>query len=380
MNLRDFDPDRFLAEYWQKKPLLMRGGLAGWDNPLDPDELAGLALESDVESRLVVEQPGGALAVEHGPLDAARFDNLGTSGWTLLVQGVDRLVPQVAALIEPFRFLPDWRIDDVMVSFATQGGGVGAHFDNYDVFLVQGLGRRRWRIGQACDETTTLEPHDDLRLLADFQAAEEWVLEPGDILYVPPGIAHEGTGIGTDCMTYSVGFRAPSVTELLSDYCDHLIETTTDDARYGDPDLARQANPGEIAPAALERLHAMVTQRLQDRAEFARWFGEFASTPKHGAPEGSYNGAMLLDAAMQGAPVVRNSASRFAFFGRDDAALTLFADGRSYACTGLAGEFAEHICAAGCGQIDIALVQDEAARALLLSLLEHGSLVIEDDA
>ena len=379
MQLADFDPARFLAEYWQKKPLLMRAALADWQSPLEPDELAGLALEEDVESRLVTERDG-TLTVEHGPLAAERFDKLGARDWTLLVQGVDRIVPGVAALIEPFRFIPDWRIDDVMVSFAADGGGVGAHFDRYDVFLVQGSGRRRWRVGGMCDDATPLKPHDDLRLLDQFEPTDEWVLEPGDILYVPPGIAHEGIAVGTGCMTYSVGFRAPSTSDLLSDFCDHLLETTGGDARYSDPDLPIQSNPGEIAAPALECLHAIVTKRLQDRATFARWFGEFATTPKHGAPDEAYDGAMLLGAAMQGAPVTKNPASRFAFIRGEVEALTLFADGRSYACTCNASVLAKHVCATGAGEIDIQLVQDEAAQALLVSLLEHGSLVIEDGA
>jgi len=407
MQLDRFDSDKFLSEYWQKKPLLIRNPWTGWSNPLEPDLLAGLACEEDVESRLVVRS-GDTLTVENGPLAPDRFNSLGAANWTLLVQAVDHFDPAVTALIEPFRFIPDWRIDDVMVSYAADGGGVGAHFDNYDVFLVQGLGRRRWRVGQMCDASSLLLPHDDLLLLAEFEPAAEYILEPGDMLYIPPGIAHEGTAIGPavgpavgpaigkavgsakeqGCMTYSIGFRAPAANELLADFCDHLLEGMDaaghGDARYADPDLKAQASPGEIAPAALDRLHAMVTGQLQDRAAFARWFGEFTSTPKHGAPEGeieggAYDSAMLLSAADQGAPVTRNPASRFAFIRSAEGALTLFADGRSYACSAAASIFAEHICEAGRTPINTALAIDAASRALLAALLERGSLVIKDD-
>ena len=167
-----------------------------------------------------------------------------------------------------------------MVSTAARGGGVGPHFDQYDVFLVQGLGRRRWRTGARCDADSRLLELDDLRLLADFEALEEHVLEPGDILYVPPGVAHDGIAESDDCMTYSVGFRAPSRSELVAHFCDHVLGTMDDDDRYADPGLRRQANPGEIAPAALDRLHAMVAESLQDREAFTRWFGGYVTSPK----------------------------------------------------------------------------------------------------
>ena len=164
-SFRDFDAAGFLADHWQKQPLLIRNPWQAWSNPLPPDELAGLACEAGVESRLIQQTTPEQLQLEHGPLSPDQFGELQRHPWTLLVQAVDHYVPAVAALLDPFRFIPNWRVDDVMVSYAVDGGGVGAHFDMYDVFLVQGLGRRRWRIGQQCDETTPLRPHDGLRLL-----------------------------------------------------------------------------------------------------------------------------------------------------------------------------------------------------------------------
>jgi 50S ribosomal protein L16 3-hydroxylase len=284
MHFNHFDETAFLRDHWQKKPLLIRNPWAAWANPLTPDELAGLACEDHVESRLI-ERKRDTLAVEPGPLPENRFEKLGKKPWTLLVQAVDHHVPDVAALIDPFRFIPDWRIDDVMVSYATDGGGVGAHFDQYDVFLVQGLGRRRWQVGGLCDNDTALLAHDDLRLLADFVATDEWVLEPGDMLYVPPRFAHHGVAVGDDCMTYSIGFRAPSRSELIAHYCDHLLAELGDDDRYTDPDLVAATDPQEITADAIDRLHAMVLEKMQDRAGFARWFASYVTTPKYGDAE-----------------------------------------------------------------------------------------------
>lgn len=372
-----FDTSRFLAEYWQKKPLLIRNPWTDWRNPLPANELAGLACEEDVEARLVIGGVDGP-TVEHGPLDEHRFDKIGTKDWTLLVQAVDQFDPDVAALIEPFRFIPDWRIDDVMVSFAADGGGVGAHYDAYDVFLVQGQGRRRWRIGGMCDADTPLAPHDDLRLLARFDAVEEYVLGAGDILYVPPGIAHEGTAIGGSaddgCMTYSIGFRAPSDLEMLADYTDQIVAASHDEARYADPGLQMQDNPGEITAATIDRLHAMVLDRLRDRTAFERWLGENLSTGKYGGP--SQPDAEVLP---PGTPLCRNGASRFAYVERGTDAVTLFVDGQAYDCSDAEAGFARKLCAAPRGDLDADLVEDPDGARLITRLFAAGALVPADE-
>lgn len=395
--LHDFDVDAFLRDTWQKRPLLIKnpwksadGG--GWRNPIEPDELAGLALEEGVESRLITQAGTEATQdintrteswqLEQGPLPESRFASLGREPWTLLVQAVDQIVPDVAALIAPFRFISDWRIDDVMVSYATDGAGVGAHYDQYDVFLIQGLGRRRWQVGQHCTDATPLLPHGDLRLLAEFEPTEEWVLESGDILYVPPGIAHNGIAMGDDCMTYSIGFRAPSRAELLADWSDAVIDTLPEDDRYTDPD-PRGLNlvgptPGEITPQALDRLHAMVTEALSDRTAFARWFGSFVTTPKYPdmdwTPEEPLEETEIRAALAAGQAIERNPASRFSYVREDGGTILLFVDGEMFECTGDAAVFAMALC----DDTHLRPPTTPDTYSILKQLLDKGSLHFEE--
>jgi 50S ribosomal protein L16 3-hydroxylase len=307
-----------------------------------------------------------------------RFGTLGRKNWTLLVQAVDHYVPEVAALLEPFRFVPNWRIDDVMVSYAADQGGVGAHFDQYDVFLIQGLGKRRWRIGGHCDETTPLLPHGDLRLLAEFDATDEWVLEPGDILYVPPGIAHEGVAVGEDCMTYSIGFRAPSRGELIDHWSEQLVADMAEDDRYADPGLQAQDNPGEISAEAIARLHDMVTEALGDRDAFARWFGRYSSEPKYPdadrEPDAPADIEELRERLAGGEPLARNPASRFAFIRQSADALLLFVDGSCFECAGDTAALAERICASDSIPVGPDLSGSDEAMTLIAALIDQGSL------
>jgi len=379
MKLSHFDPAQFVATHWQRAPLLIRNPWDDWQCPVEADELAGLACEPQVEARLI-EQAGADWAVEHGPLAEERFTSLGSSPWTLLVQAVDHHVPEVAALLASFRFIPNWRVDDVMVSFASDGGGVGPHFDQYDVFLIQGQGRRRWQIGATCDENSPLLPHGDLRLVRDFAATEEFVLEPGDMLYVPPGVSHNGIALGDDCMTLSIGFRAPSRAELIGDWSDHLLEDLSEDDRYADPGLALQANPGEIGADALERLQAMVLEALGDKQRFARWFGASSSTRKYPdidwRPEEPLSLDDIREAIEQQMELQRNPASRFSFVREGGDALVMFVDGEMFECGAETSALAEAICANDSLTLDIV---SDAACELLLALGNMGSVAFVDD-
>ncbi|MEN8174183.1 MAG: cupin domain-containing protein [Pseudomonadota bacterium] len=269
----------FLGRYWQRRPLVMPGAVTGIA-ALTPDELAGLACEDDVESRIVLEKDGQyPWEVRHGPFAEDDFGQLPQSHWTLLVQDVDKHLPEVGRLLEDFQFLPRWRIDDIMVSYAAHGGSVGPHTDSYDVFLIQTLGTRRWRIqSQGVGEEDFVEGAD-LRILKDFTADHEWLLKPGDVLYLPPHLAHWGVAEG-DCMTWSVGFRAPTAHELAAAWIEGRLEACAD-REYRDPDLAVPEHPARLSDAAVARCRAMVAELADPHDEaFDAWLCRHLSEPK----------------------------------------------------------------------------------------------------
>ena len=374
-----FNVQAFLARAWQRRPVLIRQAWQHWANPLAPDYLAGLACQADVESRLVLQGKRG-WRLEHGPIPATRFASLPKKHWTLLVQAVDHHVPAVARLLDAFRFLPDWRLDDVMVSYAADGGGVGPHFDQYDVFLVQGLGQRRWQVGPRCDAHTALLSDEDLRLLPGFPVKHEWLLEAGDILYLPPGFAHHGIAVGGDCMTYSIGFRAPSRADLLGHWVDALIDGLAEDDRYTDGALLAAASAGEIDGASLARLHDMVRDVLNDGEAFAAWFGRFATAPKYpellSAPRRALSSERFAARLARGGRLVRDPASRYGFV-RDGQGVTLFVYGEAYPCRGAAARWAERLCADRAAFIVPADLRASAALALALQLYNRGALWFE---
>lgn len=255
--LADISPDTFLSEYWQQKPRLIRNASQAYSDLLSADELAGMACEEQVESRLIIEQPEGRWRLENGPFPEQRFAELPECRWTLLVQSVDQWLPDVGAILEEFDFLPSWRLDDVMISYAAKGGSVGPHFDYYDVFLLQTAGKRHWQLGQQCDQNTALQQGTELKLLEDAQFSEEYVLEPGDMLYIPAGLAHWGTALDDDCMTWSIGFRAPSAKELLSGAMETLVDQLPDHLRYRDTGESLQCNNAEFGASVHQELQRL---------------------------------------------------------------------------------------------------------------------------
>lgn len=218
--------------------------------------------------------------MRRGPFTEEDYRTLPEQDWTLLVQAVDQFVPEVADLMKAFSFLPSWRLDDVMISYATPGGSVGPHYDNYDVFLLQGQGHRRWKIGQHCDAESPLLDNPDLKILSEFDRQEEWVLAPGDMLYIPPGLAHYGIA-EDECMTYSIGFRAPSQHEVLVHYTDFLGQHLNDQERYSDADQTVAADPAAIDDAAVERLRDILLAAANDKTALAIWFGRFMTEPRY---------------------------------------------------------------------------------------------------
>jgi len=275
------DAAAFLADYWQKRPCVLRRFVPGFTTPLSPDELAGLACEPDVESRIVIEDGATAWELRHGPFLPGDFAELGEQGWTLLVQDVDKHLPDLAGILDAFDFVPRWRIDDLMISFAPPGGSVGPHVDAYDVFLVQGLGRRRWHIDPAPASLATLDG-PEIAILSDFRARESYDLAPGDALYLPPGVAHHGVALDA-CMTYSVGFRAPSRHELIESFASRIAAGIPESERYADPDLAPDEAEGSlIGPGALARARRALGPlgRSVGEEDLAEWFGATLTEPK----------------------------------------------------------------------------------------------------
>jgi 50S ribosomal protein L16 3-hydroxylase len=267
----------FLKEYWQKKPLLIKGGFADFEDPIEPEELAGLAMEDDIESRLITNHDDKWESY-HGPFED--FSLLTETNSTLLVQAVDHWHPIAAELLEPFRFIPNWRIDDLMISYSTPGGGVGPHLDQYDVFIIQGEGKRHWRVGLPDSNLKEFAQNKSLLQVEQFNAIIDEVLEPGDILYIPPGCPHEGYAV-ENALNYSVGFRAPDTKDFLSNFADYLIDNELGKTRYSDKTLTLRESSGELKNDEVEKIQSLMLDAIQDNGVIKRWLGNYLSQPKH---------------------------------------------------------------------------------------------------
>lgn len=273
---------QFLEQYWQKKPLLIRQAFPGFESPVTPEELAGLACESEIESRLIEEQAQGGTAwqVRCGPLSEDMFAGLPATHWTMLVQDVDKHLPELQYLLDPFRFIPDWRRDDLMISYAPEHGSVGPHTDGYDVFLLQAMGERRWQVGDQPIVQPKLIDGLDVQILAEFLPNQTWDLQPGDMLYLPPHFAHHGVALN-DCMTFSIGFRAPTRVDMLDAVINSMLEQDLGKKRYQDPGLLLSRHNAEIDSQALARVKQMLHQAI-DEAEpvLASALGKFVTDTK----------------------------------------------------------------------------------------------------
>jgi 50S ribosomal protein L16 3-hydroxylase len=354
-------PQAFLDKHWQKQPLLVRGAVPGIGAPLATDALFALACEPRIISRLIVAPRGDAnWNLRRGPFEARDFEVLPPDGWTLLIQEADRHVAACASLLERFRFVPNWRVDDVMLSYATDGGGVGPHLDRYDVFLIQAQGRRRWRIGGEPLEDARLEPGVELPVLAEFEYDQEWLLEPGDALYLPPGIAHEGVAVG-ECVTCSVGFRVPDPRELCSGFLRQLAPSVFEAIRYSDPELCIPEHLGEIPAVARDRLRESA-QRLFEGEGFDRWVGRFLTRPLRGtqspADASGETVARMRDRLERGEVLWRSAPSHYAWYRKDDGIVYLFVGGEGYSLGTGREKDAELLCG-------LAILDEVALRPLL---------------
>ena len=348
--LGDITVEQFLEEYWQKKPLLIRNAFPDFEPPVSADELAGLACEPMVESRLITQdKTGESWELKQGPFEEADFASLPKSHWTLLVQAVDHWVPEANALLEQFRFIPSWRIDDLMISYATQGGGVGPHYDNYDVFLIQASGQRRWEIGGTFNEASPRRSDTPVMILPEWTAEESYILNPGDMIYIPPCLGHNGIAESDDCMTYSVGFRAPSHAEILRSFTDFVGEQLTGELRYADPDLKLQESPAEITEAAFDKVRDIFASYLKEPGLLEDWFGQFMTEHKYPDQEQDEPQEMLTTDQVrsyldEGGLLMRTEGIRFAYRRKQVKNYVLYVNGVSCEVGAHEGGFIKALC------------------------------------
>ncbi|CEK10524.1 JmjC domain-containing protein [Legionella hackeliae] len=343
-NFNNLSVNTFLQDYWQKKPLVIRKALPTLVNPLSPDELAGLALEEEVESRIVFETPGKAPCwhLKRGPFSAKDFKKLPETHWTLLVQAVDRFVPEVALMLNYFDFIPQWRVDDIMISYAVEQGSVGPHYDNYDVFLYQAIGSRKWSLTtKNCHKENRLHGIE-LRIMNDFQTEEEYILEEGDMLYLPSHVGHYGIAVSKECMTYSFGYRSYQAQEMWDSFGEHLAEHKQADSLYKDPDWTTIDATSELPPRAWKNAKELMEQLLKDESQLKSWFGCFATQLDQHAEElmpEPLSEEVSLDDFMnelnEAQGIMRNPLCRFAYQDEEPGILHLFINGHKWNVEGI---------------------------------------------
>lgn len=316
--LGDISTRQFLSDYWQKKPLLIRQAFKGFENPFSAEELAGLACEDDIESRIILEKDGiKPWELRHGPFTEQDFARLPQSHWTLLIQDVEKHIPELCNITDRFDFIPRWRLDDLMISYAADKGSVGAHVDAYDVFLLQAHGQRHWQISTDSIDTNDIIANVDLKILKQFDPDQDWILKPGDMLYLPPGIPHHGIAIG-DCMTYSIGFRAPSHLDMLQSFIETIIKNHNCETLYTDPGLSLQSHPHEISTATMDAFSHIINQHLnRTKLNMQHSIGSLLSESKiqfqTQKPDNTANRDTFIQQWQQEQLLYRNTAIKFLY-------------------------------------------------------------------
>jgi 50S ribosomal protein L16 3-hydroxylase len=365
---------RFLDEFWQQKPCLIRKAFRDFVPQLDADDVAGLACDELAESRLVTGSfPEHDWTLRYGPFSAADLTALSERNWTLLVQDVEKHYPPLRSLLSSFDFLPSWRIDDLMISVSGDGGSVGPHVDQYDVFLLQATGQKRWQTALRFD--STLLPDCELNVLARFEAEKEWLLDAGDMLYLPPNTAHHGIALG-EGMTWSIGLRAPSAADLLQAFGEWLATQAGEGERYRDGSLDTVPLDGEIDAAAITRLQSLMSSSMEDDIDFHNFLGVFLSRYRlahEPAPsDEKFDTPSLTQALRGGACVQTNPWTRMVWI-RSGSGARLFASGDAFYCT---ADLAQRLCG---NPLEIPTVrqQDAATMTLLCELLNRGHLYLQ---
>jgi len=370
----NLSPQQFLTDYWQKKPLLIRQAFPHFTPQLNADDIAGLACDELAESRLVTGSfPEHDWQLRYGPFSEEDFGEFPDANWTLLVQDVEKHYPPLQELMGNFSFLPRWRIDDLMVSVAGPGGSVGPHIDQYDVFLLQAQGRRRWQIAESFEDK--LLPDCELNVLQSFQTEQDWVLEPGDLLYLPPGVAHHGVALD-QCMTWSIGMRAPSAADFFQTFGEWLADKKDEGERYRDPGLEVATRSGEIDALAISQFHDFFQTRNIGSEDFSAFLGTFLSryrlAHEPAPPAEAIDPAGLMKSLARGEKLKYNPWTRLLWIESRDGA-RLFAAGTEYFCT---MDCAQTICDPDRLQLlDHQLPESDLD--LLCELLNRGHLYLE---
>lgn len=338
--LGDLSHQEFLDEYWQQKPLLIRQAFNGSPLELSPEELAGIACDTDAPSRIVIEHGKSPWESLFGPFDDETFAQLPESHWTLLVNDLERYLPELREIIEYFRFIPDWRIDDLMLSYAVEQGSVGPHTDEYDVFLIQTAGKRRWQLDTQENHTKEILPDCSLSILKHFDQNTDWVLEAGDMLYLPPNLPHYGVAQDNDCMTLSIGFRAPSQQELINSWVESVSESPKFKQRYNDQKRLSQQNPAEITKQDIEALSNMILEGIDSQKNnLSIWLGKHLTETKGEAAEEQL---FTEEPLIKEDRFIRKSWLRLAYI--EENGLHFFADGKHFEVPDNAKESIFYLC------------------------------------
>jgi len=359
------DPQQFLDNYWQKRPLVLRNAFPDFKSPISPDELAGLSIEEYMTPRLVIKNNDSSYQLENGPFNEDRFAELDGNNWSLLVTDVEKYCPELTSYLRPFQFIPNWRIDDLMISYAPEGASVGAHVDEYDVFLLQASGTRQWMIDSSANPDLTVVPDATLNLLANFEPNETHELQPGDMLYLPPKMPHHGIAASENCTTWSIGFRAPAVTDVIHAFAE-LVGDKFAGQRYQDPAM-KPSLPGEINQQTLQAFAELWKQsvKLSDD-DLAHMTGCVLTSPTIDVVRDEYDAEEIANHRWE-----KHSFSRFAYI-KTNNEVTLYADTQALACS---RDFAAALCndqSVSAGSLDN---QDLMA---LEKLLEYGCVVPAD--
>lgn len=377
--LGNISPEEFMAEYWQKKPLLIRQAFPDFESPISADELAGLACEEEVSSRIIMEKDG-----EHpwfpifGPMSDEVYSSMPETHWSLVVNDLEKYLPELSWMVDSFRFVPEWRLDDLMMSYATDQGSVGPHSDLYDVFILQGQGQRRWQISTAPISADNQIKATPLRIQKEFNAEQEWILEAGDMLYIPPGVSHHGVSLG-ESLSYSIGFRATSHADLVNEFISHMTQDLSTKLTYQDPDQCVQEHSNEIKTDALARVTEIFKQYLQpDHPELQRWFGRFVSDTKTDLsikPEAAIGSIEDLKELSLAGILNRHPASRFAFAQNSNNTL-LFIDGEDYEVN---PDFAKALCKNREIKLnELLTIANSNESLLLITLYNQGQIYLEE--